>query len=312
MKALQLTGYGDNSVVTLALHAPLPAVSPGTVLVKVYQAALNPVDWKMRNGAMQAFLPLEFPATLGGDFSGVVEAVGEGVHRFQPGEEVFGCGIRSLGGSGAFAEYVAVPETNLAAKPATLTHADLAAVTSVGTCAYLGVDEIGRVLPGHRVLVHGAAGGIGRLAVQLAKFRGAYVAATAAAGDRALVQQLGADEVLDYATEDFATRLRGFDVVIDPVGGDTYRRSFQVLSPGGRLVSFVEQPDAAQMAETGVSASFVLGSPQGERLEKVRQFLVEGVFVPCISKAFSLEQGVEALDFQEKGHPKGKIVLDVL
>jgi len=312
MKALQISAYGDNSVVAINLDAPLPTVGPGTVLVKVYQAALNPVDWKMRNGAMQAFVPLDFPATIGGDFSGVVEAVGDEVRGVKVGDEVFGNGIRSLGGSGAFAEYVAVPESNVAAKPASRTHRELAAVVAVGTCAYLGIDEVGQVVPGQRVLVHGGAGGIGSLAVQLAKARGAHVTATAAATDHAVVRQHGADEVLDYATDFWATTPADYDLVLDTVGGDTCRRSYGLLKKGGKLVSFVAQPDPALMDQYGVTAFFVLGFPQGERLAKVRQLLADGVFVPTISKAFPLDQGAAALDFQENGHPKGKIVLSVL
>lgn len=312
MKALQISAYGDNSVVAINSIAPLPKVGPGTVLVKVYKAALNPVDWKMRNGSMKAFMPLDFPATIGGDFSGVVEAVGDEVRSVKVGDEVFGNGIRSLGGSGAFAEYVAVPESNVAHKPESLTHNDLAAVVSVGTCAYLGIDEVGQVTAGQRVLVHGGAGGVGSLAVQLAKAKGAHVTATAAASDRAVVHQHGAEEVLDYATDFWATAPTDYDLVLDTVGGDTYRRSFGLLKPGGKLVSFVAQPDPALMDQHGVTAFFVLGFPQGERLRKVRQLLVEGIFVPTISKVFPLDQGGAALDFQENGHPKGKIVLSVL
>lgn len=311
MKAVQISGYGGKEVTTVVADAPTPQLKDDFVLVKTYQAAINPVDWKMRAGSMKAFLTLTFPTTIGSDFSGVVEAVGPGVTEVVVGDAVFGSGIPSLGGSGTLAEYVLVPKGNLTQKPAIVSHAVAAAVVSVGVCAYLGVVEEGHVSANDTVLVQGGVGGIGALAIQLAKSKGAYVATTVSGSDRERATELGADLVLDYARDSFETQLTDYDLVIDTVGGETYTKSFAVLRKGGLLVSFVEQPNTALMEQYGVRALFILGFPTTERLEKVADLVANHLLTPHISQTFSLDEGPEALDFQQNGKPKGKIVIDL-
>jgi alcohol dehydrogenase len=311
MKAAQINRYGGPEVVEINANAAEPAASPDHVLVEVRAAGVNPFDWKLREGYMAEMAPLEFPITLGGDFSGIVREIGEGVDGFQPREEVYGQALVLARGSGSFAERAAVDAGHLAPKPKNLTDVEAAALPLVGVSAYQVLVEHINLRSGQKILIHGGAGGIGTFAIQLAKHLGAYVATTAAADQESYVRQLGADEVVDYKTQRFEELIGDCDAVHDTVGGDTYERSFQVLKPGGVIVSMLEQPNEELMAKYGVRAIGQLTRVTKERLAKLTELLEKGVFETHVDKTFPLARAAEAMTYLQAGRHKGKVVLTI-
>src|SRR3989344_1469278 len=220
MKAIQINGYGDNSVVALNEKATKPKVSAGEILVEVSSAGVNPVDWKIREGYLKGMIPLAFPATLGSDFSGVVAEVGEGDTSVKQGDEAYGMDNVMTGGS--FAEFIVVDATALSLKPTRATHAEAASLPLVGLSAWQALVEQINIRKGQKILVHGGAGGIGTIAIQLAKHLGVYVTTTASQKDIDYVKGLGADEVIDYQNVRFEEKLKAYDAVFDTAGGEAY------------------------------------------------------------------------------------------
>jgi len=309
MKAAQINKYGGSEVVEINKNMPKPAVSQGKVLIEVYAAGVNPVDWKLRAGYLQQMMLLKFPATLGGDFSGVVVDVGEDVSAFKKGDEVYGSALVLGGGSGAFAEFALASAKAAAHKPKRINHVEAAALPLVGVSAYQAlVDHFG-LTKDKRILIHGGAGGIGAIAIQLAKHMRAYVATTASARDIEYVKELGADEALDYKSQSFETILRDYDAVYDTVGGETYVKSFKVLKKGGIIVSMLEQPSSELMEQYGVNAIGQFTRINRERLSKLSEFIDKGIIKVHVDKTFPLEQAGEALVYLQTGHPRGKVVL---
>src|ERR687897_3832931 len=235
MKAVQIKGYGDSEVLEINPNAPsLNDPSEAMVLVTVKAAGVNPSDWKTREGFFKQMVPLQFPAILGSDFSGVIEKVGDRVSSptsisdLKQGDEVYGHAGAFAGGSGAFAEIALANADTIAHKPRTLTHEQAAGLPLVGVSAWQALVETIGLSKGQKILIHGGAGGIGSIAIPLAKHLGAYAATTVSKNDKEFVQRLGADQVIDYKTEDFEDILHDYDAVFDTVGGDTYKRSFKV------------------------------------------------------------------------------------
>jgi alcohol dehydrogenase len=310
MKAAQINEYGGSEVVRINNNAPKPAASRGKILVEVHAAGVNPVDWKIRQGYMQEMAPLEFPATLGGDFSGIVAEIG-GTSGFKKGDEVYGYASILSGGSGSFAEFASADAKATARKPKNLNHVEAAALPLTGASAWQAlVDHIG-ISRGKKILIHGGAGGIGTVAIQLAKHIGAYVAATASARDLQHVKELGADEALDYKNQPFEEMLHDYDAVFDTVGGETYERSFKVLRKGGIIVSMLEQPSSELMERYGVKAIGQFTQVNSERLSGVAELAEKRVIKVHVDRTFPLEQAAEALVYLQTGHPRGKIVLKV-
>jgi alcohol dehydrogenase len=314
MKSIQIKKYGGNEVVEVNKKASVPSISSGKVLVNVKAAGVNPVDWKIREGYMQQVIPLQFPSTIGMDFSGVVKQVGEGnsTSDFKQGDEVYGQAGVINGGSGAFAEMALANIESIAHKPKRLSHPESAALPSVGVSAWWALrDDIGLSI-GQKILIHGGAGGIGSIAIQLAKNLGAYVATTVSANDRQFVQELGADVVIDYKTQTFEDLLHDYDAVFDTVGGETYGRSFKILKKDGIIVSMLEQPDSELMNQYGVKSIFRNFIPNRERLTKLAEWVDENNNILVnIEKKFSLDEVGDALDYQKDEHPRGKVVLTV-
>jgi alcohol dehydrogenase len=309
MKAAQIKKYGGSEVVEINNNAPKPAVSEGHLLIEVYAAGVNPVDWKIREGYRQKMFPLQFPVTLGGDFSGVVTEVGEGVSGFKKGDEVYGYAIVLGGDSGSFAEFVLADIKVTARKPKNIGYVEAAALPLTGVSAWQAlVDHIG-LSKGKKILIHGGAGGIGTMAIQLAKHLGAYVATTASAKDMQYVRELGADEVIDYKNQSFQDMLKNFDAVFDTVGGDTYEKSFKVLKKGGIIVSMLEQPNQELMKQYGVNAIGQFTQVSSERLSRVAELAEKRVIKVHVDKIFPLDKAREALEFLQTGHPRGKVVL---
>ncbi len=313
MKSAQINTYGSSEVIEINQNTPEPTVSPGKVLVNIKAAGVNPVDWKIREGGMQQLIPLQFPSTLGIDFSGDIKQVGEGISPsdLKQGDEVYGQAGVISGGSGAFAEMALANMGSIANKPKRLDYSEAAGLPLVGVSAWQALKENIELSKGQKILIHGGAGGIGSMAIQLAKYLGAYVATTVSANDKPFVQELGADVVIDYRTQTFEDLLQNYDPVFDTVGGDTYRRSFKVLKKGGVIVSMLEQPNSELMNQYGVKAIFQFTQADRERLTKVAQWVDENNIRLNIEKKFSLDETGDALDYQRDVHPRGKVVLDI-
>jgi len=311
MKAVQIKKYGGSEVVETNQSAPEPIVSAGKVLVIVKAAGVNPVDWKIREGNMQQMIQLQFPSTLGMDFSGVIKQVGEGISAFKQGDEVYGQAAVITGGSGAFAEMALANGETIAHKPKSLSHAEAAGLPVVGVSAWQALVENIGLSKDQKILIHGGAGGIGSIAIQLAKHLGAYVTTTVNKNDQMFVQELGANEVVDYKTQNFEDILHDYDAVFDTIGGETYRRSFKVLKKGGMIVSMLEQPNSELMNHYGVKAIFEFTQVNRERLTKLAQWVDQNNINIHVDKTFSLDEAGKALDYQKDIHPRGKIVLVV-
>ena len=311
MKSAQINKYGSSEVIELNQSTSEPTVSSGKVLVSVKAAGVNPADWKIREGGLQQLVSLQFPSTLGHDFSGVIKQVGEGVSPsdFKQGDEVYGQAGVISGGSGTFAEMALANTESIAHKPKRLSHAEAAGLPLVGVSAWKALVENIGLSKGQKILIHGGAGGIGSIAIQLAKYLGADVATTVSANDKQFVQELGADVVIDYKTQTFEDLLHDYDAVFDTVGGETYRRSFKVIKKGGVIVSMLEQPDSELMSQYGVKAIFQFTQADRERLTKLTQWVDENNIRVNVEKTFSLDEAGDALDYQKDVHPRGKVVL---
>lgn len=312
MKAAQIKGYGSNEVVEINPNVPTPNPSAGKVLVLVKAAGVNPVDWKIREGYMQQMIKLQFPSTLGMDFSGVIKEIGDdGVFGFKQGDEVYGQASVITGGSGAFAEMALAPAQTIAHKPKNLSYNEAAGLPLVGVSAWQALVENIGLVKGQKILIHGGAGGIGSIAIQLAKGLGAQVATTVSTDDKQFAQELGADEIIDYKTQKFEDTIRDYDAVYDTVGSDTYTRSFRVLKKGGVIVSMLEQPNAELMNQYGIKALYQFTQVNSERLTKLAQWVDQNHIKVNIERTFSLDQAGKTLDYQKDVHPRGKIVLAV-
>jgi alcohol dehydrogenase len=320
MKAAQIKTYGDSEVVEINPNAPsLNDPSEAMVLVTVKAAGVNPSDWKLREGFFKQMVPLQFPAILGSDFSGVIEKVGDRVSSptsisdLKQGDEVYGHAGAFAGGSGAFAEMALAKADTIAHKPRTLTHEQAAGLPLVGVSAWQALVETMRLTNGQKILIHGGAGGIGSISIQLAKHLGAYVATTVSTNDIQFVkEELGADEAIDYKTQKFEDVLpHDFDAVFDTVGGETYTRSFKVLKRGGGgiIVSMLEQPVQELMDQFGVKAVFVFSQGNRERLTKLAEWVDQNNIRVNVERTFPLDEARAALDYQIDVHPRGKIVL---
>ncbi|HEU4727414.1 MAG TPA: NADP-dependent oxidoreductase [Kofleriaceae bacterium] len=280
------------------------------VVVAVRAIGTNPVETYIRAGAIPLVKP---PAILGWDISGVVDVVAPGVNRFAVGDEVFGMPLFPRA-AGAYAEYVAAPSRQLVKKPAGLDHVHAAALPLAGLTAWQALVDTARVQPGQRVLIHGGGGGVGHLAVQIARALGAHVVATASAGKRDFVRGLGADEVIDYRAEDFARTVKDIDVVLELIGGDYGARSIDVLRPGGLLVTAVERSNAALAAKVTAAGRRFAGltvEPDHVGLERLAALVVEGKLRVHVSHALPLDEVARAHALYASGGITGKIVLTV-
>lgn len=309
MRAISQDTHGGPEVLReIRLPRPVPGLSE--ILVAVRAAGVNPTDWKHRSDGL--FLDT-LPKVLGWDVSGVVEAVGYGVTLFKPGDEVFGM-LPYPYGAGSHAEYVAAPARSFTHKPASIDHLQAGALPLAALTAYQAIVDTADVRPGQRVLIHAAAGGVGHLAVQIAKFRGAYVIGTASAPKHDFVHSLGADEVIDYRSVDFAEAVADVDMVLDPLSGDTRVRSLDVLRPGGVLVSLLPGTDpgeAAKAAARGVRVETLLVEADHAGMNAVAALVEAGSLRARIEATFPLAEAAKAHALGETDRTTGKIVLVV-
>jgi NADPH:quinone reductase-like Zn-dependent oxidoreductase len=308
MRAITQHTFGGADVLTVTdLPRPVPLATE--VLVRVHAVGVNPVEAFIRSGAF----PLlgDPPFVLGWEVSGIVEEVVPGTERFKVGDEVYGMPFFPRQAAG-YAEYVAAPSRTLARKPAGLDHVHAAALPLVGLTAWQGLVEYAGLAPGQRVLIHGAGGGLGHVAVQIAKARGAHVIGTASAGKHHFVRSLGADEVIDYRAVDFTDAVRDADVVFDVVGGDYGLRSLRSLRLGGTFVTAVDRLNAelaARTREAGLRFIGVAVEPDGAGLEALTDLVDAGRLRPHVEHVLPLAEAAKAHELVESGHAKGKIVL---
>ncbi|MSQ23006.1 MAG: NADP-dependent oxidoreductase [Chloroflexi bacterium] len=302
MKAIRFHENGGAEVLVLE-DAPRPAPGEGEVLVRVHAAGVNPVDSAIRRGS---FGSATLPGTPGLDLAGVVEAVGPGVTAFAPGQMVFG------NGRGCYAEYALASAAALALKPANVSFDEAGSVGVGARTAWGGLFEVGGLQAGQRLLVHGAAGGVGIYAVQLGKWKGAEVVGTASAANFDLVRSLGADTVIDYNATRFETMVEDADMVFDTVGRETQERSWQVLKPGGILVAITGRPseEMAQQHRVRLGRVGPTSAPP-DVMQRIAELLEKGLLRTVIRKVFPLSEAREAQILSETGHGAGRIVLHV-
>ncbi len=309
MRAISQDTHGTPDVLQEVL-VPRPTPGPSQILVAVRAAGVNPTDWKHRAAGL--FLN-RLPLVLGWDVSGVVEAVGFGVTLFKPGDEVFGM-LPYPHGVGSHAEYVTGPARAFAHKPAGIDHVQAGALPLAALTAYQALVDTAGVRAGQRVLIHAAAGGVGHLAVQIAKARGAYVIGTASAPKHDFVRSLGADDVVDYRTTDFRDAVQDIDVVLDPLSGDTRARSLDVLRPGGILVSILPGTDpeeAAKAAARGVRVETLLVEADHTGMNAIAGLVAAGSLRAHVEAVFPLAEAARAHALGETDRTTGKIVLTV-
>ncbi|WP_328876086.1 NADP-dependent oxidoreductase [Streptomyces sp. NBC_00287] len=331
MKAFMIERYRDKGGGRVT-EVPDPQVGADDVLVRVHAASVNPLDFKIRDGAFKVILPYRLPLILGNDFAGVVVEVGSDVTRFAVGDEVYARPDKDR--IGTFAELIAVHQNDLAPKPATLTMAEAASLPLVALASWQALVVKAQVQPGQKVLIHAGSGGFGTIAVQLARQLGAHVATTASGANASLVKELGADVVVDYRTQDFEEVLDSYDVVLDTLGGETLEKSLRVLKPGGKAISLTVPPDANFARELGVNPvlrqvmnalswkirrhakrhgvtySFLFMKASGDQLRELTRLIDAGEIRPIVDRVFPFDQTHEAMEYAEKGRAKaGKVVV---
>lgn len=309
MKAVSIYSYGGPEVL-VQKDAPRPHIDVNEVLVQVHAAAINPVDWKVREGQLKASLPHTFPLVLGWDVSGVVAQIGSGVGRLKVGDEVFS--RPDILRDGAYAEFVAIRESEVVLKPRSVDHVHAAALPLAGLTAWQALFDVAGLVSGQRILIHGAAGGVGHLAVQLARNRGAQVIGTASATNHDFLRKLGIDEVIDYWTVRFEDVVRDVDVVLDTIGGAVQERSMKVLKPGGILVSTVSAPSVGSADEHRVRHALVVMQPNAIQLTEIARMVDAGKLGVCVETILPLSDAAGAQELNRRGHTRGKIVLQVV
>lgn len=308
MKAVRIHQYGGREVLSID-DIPVPEIAPDEVLVRVVAASINPVDWKVRAGYLAQMIPHPLPLTLGWDVSGVVERVGAAVTRWQVGDAVFS--RPDLARNGTYAEFVAIRAVECARKPRTISHVEAASLPLAGITAWEVLHDAAKVGPGQRVLVHAGSGGVGSLAIQLAKAAGATVIATTSSRNLALVESLGADQVVDYTTTKLADAVEPVDAVFDTLGGEVQEASWSLLKPGGIQVSIISPPQEARAAAAGARGAFVFIGPNAPVLERLAAMVDGGTLRPIVGAEFALDDIVAAHALSESGRAVGKIVLYV-
>jgi alcohol dehydrogenase len=334
MKAALIDRYGSNHVVRVA-DIDVPTPGPTDLLVRVHAASVNPVDIKTRDGKLKTLLKYRFPLVLGNDLSGVVSEVGSRVKRFKKGDAVYARVDKHR--IGTFAEFAALPERAAALKPNNLTFEEAASLPLVVLTAWQALVKIGRLGPNQRVLIHAGSGGVGSVAIQLARYLGATVFTTVGKRNVELVKRLGANVAIDYRSERFEDVASGCDVVLDSAGGDTLVRCFKCVRPGGVVVSINSSTPSPEFARSWglhpviVFAIRVLSrktlaaarqhkaryeyfyvDADGERLREIAGLVETGAIIPLVDKIFPLDEVREALAYSASGRATGKVVIKVL
>ncbi|KKC34112.1 NADP-dependent oxidoreductase [Devosia psychrophila] len=304
MKAIVINAYGNNNDVVEYVDVDRPQPQPGEVLVKVHAAGLNPIDWKIRAGAGQR-MGMTLPIHLGGEIAGTIESIGDGVGNLAIGDAVYG-----IIPSGGFAEYAIAKVADLASKPANLDFVQAAAVPLGALTAWQAMFDLAGLTSGQRLLITNSTGGVGSIAVQLAKATGAHVTAMASAHNEDYVRSLGADDFIDYNRQPSENLAHDMDVVFDTIGGDTFDRAFSTLKQGGFLVTAVEFPKE-ETKQRGVGVGRVFCKPNTSQLASIRELVEAHKLKAQVARVFALFDIREALDLSEAGRTRGKIVLQI-
>ena len=305
MKAIQFTGFGHSDVLQL-IETDKPTFNKNEVLIKISATTVNPLDMKIREGYLQKEMPIQFPFIPGIEISGIVESTGSNVTRIKPGDEVYGTTY-----GGTYAGYITLNEDLVALKPENISFNEAAALAVPLVTSYTLLIDTAQVQPGQKILIQGAGGAVGSVLVQMAKILGAYVIGTASGTEVERLKSLGADEVIDYKTQDFTQLVKNVDVVADLAGGEAQTKSFEVLKTGGKLLSIVMPPSPELAKKHNVTAQFVMGSPSYKKLDNCKPWILEGKIKAHVVKTMKLERAAEAQDFVSKGGVNGKVVLEI-
>ncbi len=332
MKSFLIDRYAKGGALRFT-ESPEPELRENDVMVEIHAASVNVLDTKIRDGEFKLILPYRLPLVLGNDVAGVVVRVGANVRRFKPGDEVYARPAQDR--IGTFAEYIAMDEADVAMKPNNLTMEEAASIPLVALTAWQVLVERANLQKGQKVLIHAGSGGVGTIAIQLAKHLGAYVATTTSTVNIDLVKSLGADVVIDYKKDNFEEVLRDYDVVLNSLGTDTLKKSVGVLKPGGKLISISGPPDPDFARENGfgwplqlvmrllsfgirrkskrqgISYSFLFMTANGAQLGQITSLIEAGAIRPVVDRVFPFEKTNEALDYVETGRAKGKVVVAV-
>ena len=328
MRAFVFDSYGQS---VHEADVPEPTVGDHDVLVRITAAGLNQLDEKIREGEFKAILPYKTPLTLGHDLTGTVIRTGSKVQGFTPGDTVYG---RARDGRiGTFAERISIDEADLALVPTTITAIEVASLPLVALTAWQALVIRGNLQPGQKVLIHAGAGGVGSIAIQLAKHLGAHVATTASSRNADFVRALGADEVIDYRSQDFEKQLSGYDLVLDSLGGENLEKSLRILRPGGTAIGISGPPDPAfakrvglnpllrlaigvlsrrirtQAKKLGVTYEFLFMSASGDQLREIASLVDDGILRPVVGSTFPFDETPSALAALASGGIRGKVVI---
>jgi NADPH:quinone reductase-like Zn-dependent oxidoreductase len=332
MKSFLIDHYTKGGALRLG-ESPKPELRDNDVMVEIHAAGVNLLDNKIRNGEFKLILPYRLPLVLGNDVAGVVVRVGANVRQFKHGDEVYARPAQDR--IGTFAEYIAMDEADVAMKPTNLTVEEAASIPLVALTAWQVLVQRANLQKGQKVLIHAGSGGVGTIAIQLAKHLGAYVATTTSTANIALVKNLGADVVVDYKNDDFEKVLQGYDVVLNSLGKDTLEKSLAVLKPGGKLISISGPPDPDFAREQGlnwfvqkvisllsfgirrkaksrqISYSFLFMRANGEQLSQITSLIEAGNIRPIMDRVFPFESTNEAMAYVETGRAKGKVIITI-
>ncbi|MED3125592.1 NADP-dependent oxidoreductase [Bacillus wiedmannii] len=331
MKAMIIDKYGK--VPMRMAEVPTPEINEYEVLAEIHAASINPIDFKIRDGKVKMLLKYEMPLILGNDFSGVIVKVGSKVTRFKVGDEIYARPRKNK--IGTFAEYIAIHEDDIALKPENLSFEEAASIPLVGLTSYQALHDIMQLEKGQKILIHAGSGGVGTFAIQLAKIMGATVTTTASEAGANLVKSLGADEIVNYKTENFEEILKDYDAVFDTIGGTTLEKSFNIIKSGGNIVSVSGMPNARfgkdfgsgffktllfSLASKKITAlekkhnaqySFLFMKPSGDQLRIIANYIEVGKIKPVIDRVFPFEDAQKAMEYSEAGRAKGKIIVKI-
>ena len=308
MRAIRINQYGGTEILQLN-QIDTPKINTDDILIKVKSSSINPVDWKIREGYLKDFIPYQMPVTLGFDVSGVVSEVGSEVTDFKVGDEVFS--RPDISRDGAYADYIAVKADEVAFKSSKLSFEQAAALPLAGITAWQCLVDVGQLQAGQRVLIHAGAGGVGHLAIQIAKAKGATVIATASTANQELLAQFGADQAVDYTKGVLLEQIEPVDIVIDTIGGEVQSNSWALLKAGGMLVSIVDQPNEELAKQHNAKAAFVFIESSSRILRELNKLVEKDQLLPFIEHRFSLEQIADAHLQSQTGRTRGKIIIKV-
>jgi NADPH:quinone reductase-like Zn-dependent oxidoreductase len=309
MKAIRIHQFGDLDVLELD-NIAIPKPHDDEVLIKVYASSVNPVDQKIVAGEAQEKFPSTLPLTIGWDVSGVIEQAGDKVHNLTVGDEVYSRPYPTT--NGAFAEYVLVKANQVSLKPKSIGHLNAAAVPLAGLTAWQGLFKYGQLEQGQKVLIHAASGGVGTFAIQFAKWKGAYVIGTASEENLDRIRDLGVDEAINYKNERFEEKVHNADLVFDLIGGDTQKRSLQVLKEGGRLITTVKVEFQHEAEEKHIHIESFTSQSVPEDLKQIADLIDGGFVKPVVSVVMNLKDAKQAEMLSEDGGGSGKIVIKVV